>query len=148
VDSKQASTALNKTFQQLYRWALAGFRAKIADCRQRREKGQPWSDPSSAHTSWKDIDRQVEKALQAASGTADFGAVCQVGDKALKMLNGFTVGNGKTKGNGLQPTVYDNPLKPPDFEKLKKRFELGEVLIKVESRKSAAESTPLKRSKV
>ena len=148
ADGEQVGTTLNKTFQQLYRWALTGFRAKIAECRQRRKKGQPWSDFSSAHTSWKDIERQVEKALQATSGITDFGAVCQVGEKVLRMLNGFTVGNGKSKGNGLQPTVYDNPLKPPDFEKLKKRFELGEVLIKVESRKSAAESTPLKRSKV
>lgn len=135
VDGEAGGITLNKTFQQLYRWALAGFRARVADCRRRREEGLPWRDLTNAHTSWRDIDRQVEKALQAVNGTVDFGAVRQAGDKVLRMLNGFTAGNGKSGGNGQRPTVYDNPLKPPDFEQLKEKFVRGQVLIRVEPRK-------------
>jgi hypothetical protein len=136
VDGNAGRITLNKTFQQLYRWALTGFRDYVVDCRRRKKEGQPWRDLTSSHTSWKDIDRQVEKALQAANGTADFGAVRQVGDKVLRMLNGFTASNGKSGGNGQRPTVYDNPLQPPDFEQLKERFVLGQVLIRVEPRKA------------
>ena len=147
VDGEVGRITLNKTYQQLYCWALEGFRARIADCRLRKEKGQTWREHTSAHTSWKDIERQVEKALHAVNGTADFEAVCKVGDKVLRMLNGFGAGNGKSKGNGLEPMVYDNPLEPPDFEDLKKKFELGNVLIKVEPRKAAAEIVQLKQGK-
>jgi hypothetical protein len=136
VDGEAGRITLNTTFQQLYRWALTGFRSHVTDCRRRRKEGQPWRDSTSAHTSWKDIDRQVEKALQAANGTADFRVVRQVGDKVLRMLNGFTAGNGKAGGNGLRPTVYDNPLMPPDFEQLKEKFVRGQVLIRVEPRKA------------
>lgn len=139
VDGEVGRITLNKTYQQLYCWALGGFRARIADCRRRKEKGQPWRDQTSAHTSWRDIEQQVENALHAVNGTADFRAVCKVGDKVLRMLNGFGGGNGKTKGNGLEPMVYDDPLEPPDFDDLKKKFERGKVLIKVEPRKAAAE---------
>jgi hypothetical protein len=142
VDGEAGRITLNKTFQQLYRWVLTGFRARVADCRWRKKEGLPWRDLTSAHTSWKDIDRQVEKALQAVNGTADFGAVRQVGDKVLRMLNGFTGGNGKSGGNGLRLTVYDNPLKPPDFEQLKQKFERGQVVIHIEPRKSKAQNRP------
>lgn len=134
ADGEAGRTTLNKTFQQLYGWALNGFRAVIADCRRRKEKGVPWRDLTSSHTSWKDIDRQVEKALQAVSDTGDFGAICQVGDKVLRMLNGFTAGNGKSKTVGVGSSVYDNPLEPPDFEQLKNMFVRGQVLIRVEPR--------------
>jgi len=136
VDGEAGHITLNKTFQQLYRWALTGFRAQVVDCRRHKKEGQPWRDPTSAHTSWKDIDRQVERALQAVNGTADIGAVRQVGDKVMRMLNGFTASTGKSGGNGLRPTVYDDPLKPPDFEQLKERFVRGQVLIRVEPRKA------------
>jgi hypothetical protein len=139
VDGEAGRITLNKTYQQLYCWALGGFRARIADCRRRKEKGQQWRDQTSAHTSWRDIEQQVVNALQAVNGTADFRAVCKVGDKVLRMLNGFGGDIGKTKGNGLEPMVYDDPLEPPDFDDLKKKFERGKVLIKVEPRKAAAE---------
>jgi hypothetical protein len=137
IDGKGGHAALNRTFQHLYLWALTGFRAVVNDCRQSKENGRPWRDPSTAHTSWKDIDRQVGKALQAVGRAPDFGAICQVGDKVLKMLSGFTGGDNKSKANGSRFSVYDNPLEPPDFEQLKNSFIRGRVLIRVEPRKDA-----------
>ena len=133
-DGEVKRAILNNNFHQLYSWALSGFRAVIADCRQRKEKGRPWHDRSSARTSWKDIDQQVEKALKVISGMVDFGDVCQVGDKVLRMLNGFAANNGKTKTIGFGSLIYDNPLEPPDFEQLENMFVQGQILIKVEPR--------------
>jgi hypothetical protein len=139
------STNLNKTFQQLYRWALTGFRSAIADCRRRKRSGLHWRDPSSGHTSWNDIDRQVEKTLQAVSGTPDLGGVCMVGDKLLRMLDGFSAGNDKSKANGLRPSVYGNPLEPPDFVRLEELFVRGQILIRVEPRKVTATIAQVER---
>ncbi|MCA1567583.1 MAG: hypothetical protein LC803_18425 [Acidobacteria bacterium] len=139
VDGEAGRITLNKTFQELYRWALAGFQAHIDNCRRLKETGLPWHDLTNERTSWKDVDRQVTKALQAVNGTADFGAVCQVGEKVLRMLNGFSVANGNSKGNGLRPDVYDNPLEPPDFEQLKEMFVQGRVMIRVEPREAKSQ---------
>ncbi len=139
---------LHEVFQQLYRWALAEFRAVAAECRQRREKGQAWRDLSSAHTSWKEVDQQVEKACQAIMGGADFEAICRVGDKVLRMLNGFIASDSKSNGGGLRPVTYNDPSEPPDFEQLKDIFMRGEVSIRVEPRNEVARIAPSKRDEV
>jgi hypothetical protein len=148
LDSASKEIVLHEAFQQLYRWALTGFQTVVAGCRQRKEKGAPWRDFSSAHMSWKDIDRQVEKALQSAIGAVDFDDIRQIGAKVLRMLNGFAAGNGHSKEGGLQLAVYDNPLEPPDFEQLKNMFARGEVSIRVEPRAGAVEIPPFEQNKV
>jgi len=122
-------------FGDLYNWALAGFRSVVNDCRQRKLNRLPWRDRSSSHMSWKDMDEQVEKALKAVNGAADFKAIIHAGDKALRMLSGFTSGNGKPNGRVTVTAVYDNPSAPPDFEHLKESFVQGQVVIRVEPRK-------------
>ena len=71
-----------------------------------------------------------------SSAVAQMDAPCLDWVGAGSCPGGFTAGNGKSGGNGQQPTVYDNPLKPPDFEQLKERFVRGQVLIRVEPRKA------------
>ncbi len=148
MDGEADHDTLHEIFQQLYRWALTGFRAVVAGCRQRKEKGQSWRDPSSAHTSWKDVDRQVEKACQAITGTADLEAVRQAGDKVLRMLNGFAASDGKSKDNGLKSVTYDNPSDPPDFEQLKGLFARGEISIRVDPRNDIAGIAPFELDKI
>jgi hypothetical protein len=148
LDSGSKEIVLHEAFQQLYRWALTGFQAVVAGCRQRKEKGSPWRDFTSTHMGWKDIDQQVEKALQSATGAVDFDDIHQIGSKVLRMLNGFAAGNGHSKEGGLQLAVYDNPLEPPDFERLKNMFERGEVSIRVELRAGTVEITPFDQKKV
>ncbi len=142
LDRDAKEVVLHETFQRLYRWALTEFQAVVTECRQRKEKGLPWRDFSSAHMGWKDIDRQVEKALKSVTGAVDFDDVCQVGAKVLRMHNGFAAGNGHSKEGGSQSKVYDNPLEPPDFEQLKNMFARGEVSIRVEPRTVAAAILP------
>jgi hypothetical protein len=148
LDSEAKEVVLHELFQRLYRWALIGFQAKVDECRQRKEKGVPWRDIPSAHTSWKDIDQQVEKALRAATGAVDFDDVRQVGTKVMRMLNGFVSSNGHSKKGGPQATVYDNPLEPPDFEQLKNMFARGEVSIRVEPRAVAVEIPLFEHNKI
>lgn len=139
------SRSRRNSFNELYGWTLTGFRSVIADCRKRKENGVPWRDHSASHISWKDMDGQVERALQAINGSGDFKNILHAGDKILRMLRGFDSGNGKL--NGSVPAVYDNPARPPDFDHLEEIFVRGQVVIRVEPKRSSTYDKKLTKRK-
>lgn len=147
VEKNIRSRSGRNSFSDLYGWTLTGFRSVIDDCRKRKANGVPWRDHSSSHMSWKDIDRQVNNALNSINGTPDFKAVLRVGDKVLRMLEGFTSAKSKLNGWGVLSTVYDNPSRPPDFDYLRESFAHGRVVIRVEPSKPASHNKQVKKKK-
>jgi hypothetical protein len=145
VAKKTRSRDPHNSFAELYGWALTGFKSVIDECRKRKQNGVPWRDHSRAHAGWKEIDRQVENALNSINGTPDFKAVLRVGEKALRMLDGFASSKGKLNGWGPLPSVYDNPARPPDFDHLRQSFALGRVVIRVEPSKPATHNKQKKK---
>ena len=122
VERNQQSDSIHESFQRLYQWIFEGFRTVVSECQELKKSGARWRDPDNKRRSWKKLETEVEAALQNSQDTLGFEAVQLIGSKVLLMQSGFTE---------MILGVYDNPDKPPDFEKLKRSFKKGKIQIRV-----------------
>ena len=121
-ERNQQDQSIHESFQKLYRWVFEGFRIVLAECQELRKSGVPWRAPDNERRSWKELETEVEAALQNSQNTLSFEVVQHIGSKVLLMQRGFTE---------IILGVFDTPDKPPDFEELKRSFKEGKIQIQV-----------------
>jgi hypothetical protein len=137
VEDDERYNSIHESFQQLYRWALEGFQSVVTDCRDRKQNGVQWRNPTNSRISWKELYSQVEELLQATSSSMlDFEMVQNIGTKVEKMLIGFAYVDDEEEPIGFEPKVYDNPASPPNFKQMEELFLKGRIKIRVEPKKS------------
>ena len=121
-ERNQQDQSIHESFQKLYRWVFEGFRIVLAECQELRKSGVPWRAPDNERRSWKELETEVEAALQNSQNTLSFEVVQRIGSKVLLMQSGFTE---------MILGVFDNPDKPPDFKKLERLFKKRQIQIQV-----------------
>jgi hypothetical protein len=136
LNESEEDLLINEAFQQLYSWAINSFQNTIEDCRNRKLLGAKWRDEFSAHMSWKDLNGQVESALQSFLASPDFKGLMSLGSKVSRMQSGFSKESSRF---AIKPGIesYSDPAQPPDFQKLRELFLQGHITIKVEPREVA-----------
>ena len=126
VERSQQMDPIHESFQKLYQWTFDGFRRVIAEYQELKKSGSQWRDPDNKRRSWKKLEVEVKAELQKTEGLLELEAIQRIGPKILLMQRGFAE---------LPFGFYDDPKKPPDFERLEQLFGEGEIQIRVEPKK-------------
>ena len=122
VETNQQSDSIYESFQRLYQWIFEGFRTVVSECQELKKSGAQWRDPDNKRRSWKELETEIEAALQKNQDTLSFEVVQRIGSKVLLIQRGFTEAI-----FGL----FDDSDQPPDFEKLEQLFQKGKIQIQV-----------------
>ncbi len=128
VKDNQEDDLIHESFQKLYQWACAGFRAEVIECQRRKHSGVQWRKPNNQRKSWKTLETQIKDEFQEVEVKLDFERVQNIGEMVLLMQRGFA----STKENEEIFRLYDNPDTPPNFNKLEQLFGEGQIQIRVE----------------
>ena len=128
VKDNQEDDLIHESFQKLYQWACAGFRAEVIECQRRKYSGVQWRKSNNQRKSWKTLETQIKEEFQEVEVKLDFDRVQNIGEMVLLMQRGFA----STKENEEIFRLYDNPDTPPNFNKLEQLFGEGQIQIRVE----------------
>lgn len=117
--------AINRSFQQLYRWAAEKFQASLDKSRERYRARIPWRDPRSARRSWKELNAKADALLDGMAHGGDYKKTLAIGAVVDRIRAGFRL----TKAPQI---CYENREQPPDFDELAELFANGLISIRIE----------------
>lgn len=121
--------SIYEPFQNLYQWALEGFRTAFSVCQNKKQSGAQWRSPNNRGKNWKKLEAQIEAEIQKADKILDFETVQNIGKTVLLMKRGFASLDGDEDIIGF----YIDPGNPPDFDRLAQSFREGKIQIRVQS---------------
>ncbi|MCI0457341.1 MAG: hypothetical protein L0Z62_10255 [Gemmataceae bacterium] len=127
LDTPRPAEDAGPDFARLYAWAGQSFGAAAERLRTRRRRGQAWRHPTRKSQSWADIDRQVSRALAAASTSASFHTVTRLGELLFLMRQGF-IAAAADRGE----FVYEGAEYAEDLSELEQLLHQGRVRVRVE----------------
>lgn len=134
IKDRHQNNPIQGSFQKLYKWAYESFYGVVAECRRRRQSGVQWCALNNGHRGWKTLESQLEARLQKTKDTLDFETIQYIGETVLLMQSGFI----STDDNEEIIGLHDDPHDPPDFKKLEKLFEKGEIQIHVQVKRKSS----------
>lgn len=133
IDNNDKLKSIQDCFQNLYKWAIGGFRSTIIKCRTMQKSGVHWRDCSGGSISWNELNNQIEELIDNAVSNINFQMVCTIGAKVSKLLDGLCESKEQKKEEkSISIKIYDDPFNPPNFTEIEELFNEGSILIKIE----------------